>query len=764
MESNADSTPRPAAAPSKRPRLPKSKAAARMSPLSRLRVGQKLALIAVALGIPLTVLLTLLVQAQQKDITFAQDELVGVKFVTPLNILQVRANEYVEAAVYARQNKSGAAEARDKAQASVESSLKMLEGLAADYPKVDIKERIKEYRDQFSLMTSVAAVMDPVTILDEFEKLHNGPYKALVSEVGNSSNLLLDPEVASYYTMNVMLGGLADLRHLTGVAHIAADSAFGEAKLSSGAKDVILFGTNRAEAQVQDIKRDVAFAVAADPALKDTLGARANELDSLIGTYFNTLKRIGQGGLPDSAALRGNLQDNLEAVEESATEAASALQKTATSSLTTLLDERIGALQRTRLVTLLFVLAVLALALWLLLVIVRAITNPLTGLARAARSLGEGNLDVNVPVLTADEIGVVASSFNVAVNQLREADAKNALEREEARRLQENIGQFLDVTMNIADGDLTQRGAVTEDVLGNVVDSINLMVEELELVLRNVRNASSLVNEGADAMLSTTANIVRGTETTAQEAERVASEVQGVTETIRSMAESATASAQTAQLALQASQQGAQAVESTLAGMQNIRREVQGIAKRIKGLGDRSLEIQEIVDTISRISSQTNLLALNAAIEAAGAGEAGSRFAVVADEVRKLAESSAVATGRIATLIKNVQAEVQEVVASVEDGTREVEAGYRVAGTAGERLQEISQLAQRSAELAVMISSATQAQVSGVEQVSEAVGSIAQVAQTSRESVREGRESAEKLRQLAEALGVQLARFRLNNN
>ena len=69
------------------------------------------------------------------------------------------------------------------------------------------------------------------------------------------------------------------------------------------------------------------------------------------------------------------------------------------------------------------------------------------------------------------------------------------------------------------------------------------------------------------------------------------------------------------------------------------------------------MEISEIVETISQISSQTNLLALNAAIEASGAGAAGNRFAIVAGEVRKLAEDSERATQRIAGLIKNVQAE-----------------------------------------------------------------------------------------------------------
>lgn len=396
-------------------------------------------------------------------------------------------------------------------------------------------------------------------------------------------------------------------------------------------------------------------------------------------------------------------------------------------------------------------------------VFTRRLIQPIEKLAALSARVAQGDLSQRANLRSNDEIGVLAVAFDSAIDRLEDNEVRNQRERQEAQILQDHVGEFLDVTMNIADGDLTQRGRVTEDVLGNVVDSINLMVEELEGVLRQVQTASASVNEGAQSMLQSTDQIAEGAQTTATEAERVREQVGSVTISIRQMAQSAQASAQTAQAALHASQQGQEAVNSTLAGMQNIRREVAGISKRIKGLGDRSLEIQEIVDTISRLSSQTNLLALNAAIEAAGAGEAGIRFAVVADEVRKLAESSATSTARIAGLIKSVQAEIQQVVVSVEDGTREVEAGYRVAGTAGERLTEIAQLAERSAQLANDISGGTEAQVRRVEQVGESVTSIAQVAGASRVSVQSGRDTAERLGELADDLNAKLARFRLSS-
>ena len=404
----------------------------------------------------------------------------------------------------------------------------------------------------------------------------------------------------------------------------------------------------------------------------------------------------------------------------------------------------------------------LVLAVIVAVLLARSLTRPIQELVGVAERVGKGDLSQFAQVQTRDEIGVLANTFNKAIVGLREASERNEIELVRGRSLQQNIGSFLDVAMDIADGDFTKRGQVSEGVLGNVIDAINLMVEELTFLLQDVQGAALSVTEGSTEMAGITDEITHNTTLQAEEARKATRDVQQVTASIREMAENAEESARAASRTLSASQQGQQALDNTLNGMQNIRREVQSISKRIKGLGDRSLEISEIVETISRISSQTNLLALNAAIEASGAGEAGNRFAVVAGEVRKLAEDSKLATGRIETLIKAVQNEVQEVIVSVEDGTREVETGYRVTTEAGERLKEIGDIANRSAALAQLISQATQGQVRDVEEVGSSVSTIADVSERSQASVARSREAARKLQALAEAMTGNLARFRLN--
>jgi methyl-accepting chemotaxis protein len=398
---------------------------------------------------------------------------------------------------------------------------------------------------------------------------------------------------------------------------------------------------------------------------------------------------------------------------------------------------------------------------WLL---VGRLVRPIEGLAAIARRVGDGDLTQLAPVTSSDEIGVLAGTFNESIVRLRRqvlTEEDRDRERRQREELQANIARFLRVTTEIAKGDLTRRGEVTADVLGSAVDSINVMVEEIAGILAGVREAADTVSGAAREMIEAADHMVAGTQAQSEEARRLGGEVAEVTRSVRDVSSTAEASAGAARQTLAAADQGRNAVVDTLGGMQRIRAEVQGISRRIKGLGDRSLEISEIVDTITGIASQTNLLALNAAIEAAGAGEEGARFAVVADEVRRLAESSARAAQRIAALIKRVQGEIQEAVGAMETGTREVETGFQVAQQARDRLSEISTLSQVSAELAQQISATAQTQVGGVERVTQGIVSISATADRAAASVAEGRGVADRLGRLARELTERLARFRL---
>jgi methyl-accepting chemotaxis protein len=124
-------------------------------------------------------------------------------------------------------------------------------------------------------------------------------------------------------------------------------------------------------------------------------------------------------------------------------------------------------------------------------------------------------------------------------------------------------------------------------------------------------------------------------------------------------------------------------------GMRPIKVAVSETSAVVTGLNNAVKEIGKVTDTIKNIADQTNLLALNAAIEAARAGEHGRGFRVVAEEVRKLVDESRKGTGRINSLIENVQHETDRVMKSIEKVTSESAQGERVIIRATANIKEV---------------------------------------------------------------------------
>ena len=287
----------------------------------------------------------------------------------------------------------------------------------------------------------------------------------------------------------------------------------------------------------------------------------------------------------------------------------------------------------------------------------------------------------------------------------------------ENRRNQKAILRLLDDMGSFADGDLTVRATVTEDITGAMADSINYTIEELHILVEGINKASTQVAEASTQAQNVSSELLVAAQKQSENIEETTIAVLGIAESIGNVSKSAAESAQVAKRSLAAAEKGAIAVRESSAGMNEIRTHIQETAKRIKRLGENSQEIGEIVGLISDLTEMTNVLALNAAIQAASAGEAGKGFTVVAQEVQRLAERSAEATKQISALVKTTQSDTQEVVTAMEKSTFEVVEGGKLSDATGQALEEIEQVTNNLAKLIAGISDATQAQAQAADQV-----------------------------------------------
>ncbi len=393
----------------------------------------------------------------------------------------------------------------------------------------------------------------------------------------------------------------------------------------------------------------------------------------------------------------------------------------------------------------------------LTIIIVAMIIAPVRDLMEVSEALGRGDLSKKASVKSSDELGQLGTTLNTTIDRLQ-----GLVQTESDRdKMQHQVMDLLSIVSGAAEGDLTVKAEVTADALGSVADAFNLMINGLTALVSQASDVASEIQHSTSDILKASERMRRGAEQQTAQIQGASGAVNEMSHTIQRMAENAEAATQASLRATQAAVKGGTSVAETIKGMQRIRAAVQTTGKKIKGLGERSLEIGAIIEVINEIATQTNLLALNAAIEAARAGEQGRGFAVVADEVRKLAERAARATKDITSLIKGIQVETSEAVTVMEEGTREVEEGTKLADQAGAALREIEQIVKQTSGLVTDITNSAVNQVKVSEGIVTSMDSISKLTQETTVGVRDTVETIGKLAELSTRLTVAIGRFKL---
>jgi len=314
----------------------------------------------------------------------------------------------------------------------------------------------------------------------------------------------------------------------------------------------------------------------------------------------------------------------------------------------------------------------------------RYIRRPVRVVDKEFRNIMEGNLDTELDISIADEMGTLLCEIQSMQSYLRTTVDEIAMP---VKKMQARIVDLDAKVTEVADN------AVTEQ---DHIQQIASTMQEFSQSVAQVANMAADSLKEADAMR------------------------QIVDENNRNMELSITATGKVATT-------------------------VQASSKTIADLGESIQRIGLIANTIKEIADQTNLLALNAAIEAARAGEQGRGFAVVADEVRKLAERTATSTKGIAQTIAEINAISGAAVVSMQSAVSEVEGGITLIRKNGEGLKQIMSATMNVAERVDHIASASREQSAAGESVARSLERITELVDNNAKSAQQAKVSAEEL-------------------
>jgi len=684
--------------------------------LGRMSVGRMLLLMGASFLLPIALSTALLTRNLTHDIALAQLEVAGLRYEKPLVEILVALVDYAAISRgHAGADPGQAAGAIDASFAALDSLQAELGGRLQTTPESLLRQ------DKGALAPAkLEAAWKDLKVgagsLSDFDREARlralaADVLALVAHVGDSSTLILDPDLDTYYLMDlttVVLPG--SLQHLD--AMNARSAAAPKGRPFDEGDRVELFSLS-ALLQSDDLEHAAASgrtALRSDPdfhgtseSLQTALPPALEDHGMALLTLISTSRELTTSRDP------GALRADFSAASSHALEASHTLWLVAASELEKLLEIRGASLARERALGLLVVIAALAAAAGLAWRIAVNITRPLAEAVAVAGSL----------------VGEQAAARTLAPEQESESEILRATHA---------LGGLAKSLRA-----LVARVKGTVEALAQSIEGLSPVAEKIELTSTQLGESSRQMEEGVDQAAQSLATaaaaasqasqgvhvLATGSRTVRGEMEAARADVESVNELIRSVSVAVEELSSSLGEVSKSSSHSASIAE-------NAARSARQTTVAFEGLNASAKEIGNVVGLISDIADQTNLLALNARIEAASAGEAGRGFAVVANEVKELARQTALATQDIEGRISAIQAATRSAFEAIElilklidqmhDNTRSVvTAVEEQTATSAEISSALSEVVGRTDAIARAVASAADASVrsaSGADELS----------------------------------------------
>jgi methyl-accepting chemotaxis protein len=339
----------------------------------------------------------------------------------------------------------------------------------------------------------------------------------------------------------------------------------------------------------------------------------------------------------------------------------------------------------------LIVLAAAAISIAIGYMITRSVTRPVQIAVEVAGRLAKGDIDVNIPAYSNDEMGTMLTAL------------KNM-----ALKLKEQIGELVE-GISVLAGSTAQISSAAAQ-FASTTQEVATSINEVVVSMKEVKQTTELSNEKAREMVAR------------------------------------------AESAVQTSRGGEDAVQETVALIDTIQEQMIAIADRVVELSDQGQSIGEIIAAVDDVADQSRLLAVNASIEAVKAGEHGKGFTVVADEIKNLAQQSKLSTSQVRTILTDIQKATAAAVMATEKGGKAVDNGVKQSTGTGEAIRTLGESIAHTSRSALQIEATSRQQSAGIEQVFAAMENIGAAMEQSAENAAQLENSARDLNELGKKL------------
>lgn len=392
--------------------------------LKNIRIWQKLSLIAIVLVIPVVVLLLFLLAEQNKAIDFATRERQGIEYVI---VMRQLIREVQEHRTYSSAVLSGNASYRSQVlteQDEIDDAFKKLEAVDAKYGSLfDTTNDLPVIKARWLDLKSRALTISAQDSADAHTRFINNDVFPLIFKISNKSGLVLDPDLDSYYTIDLMVNKVPDLTEILGQARAYGLNAIGR-KSASGDQRLLSTLVVRGRDGIGEVNKRLNIVLQVNAFFEPQL--RPAIVDDMATT--NQFLDLVEGRIITPPSIDITPAEYLSVADKSL-DATFKLFDVAAPALDGLLLARIQRANQQRFFSLGVAVLSLFAALVLVFSVARSITRPITQLSRVADRLSLGELDARIEIDSKDEVGELAESIS-----RMQVSLQAAIERLRSRR------------------------------------------------------------------------------------------------------------------------------------------------------------------------------------------------------------------------------------------------------------------------------------------------------------------------------------------
>jgi len=381
--------------------------------LDRLTISRKLLLISLSFLLPVLTLLFFVWRGIQGPIHFASAELDGLAYhqkITPV----LRALLDIQAA-------SGPAPANSLAAADAAwTGLRAAGPLAAalHFDPQGLAARGREGMDAASLEAKWNAWKAAGAAREQLPPLITG-LRGMIAHLDDTSNLLLDPDLDTFYLMDVHSLALPQTQERLGRIAALLGQHAGKNIGESTRLEMAVAARLLREVDIDRVQAGTTAAVKEDPNFYGAFPSLARRLPPVTSAFVTQAGETARH--LESAARTGRVPAAAPATAQAALAASFALWQASSEELAGMIGVRIGAFIGQRWTALLFAALALAIAAFIVRQVAASITGPLQQCCDALAALARKDLTCRVDLPGDTELARMAQSLNAAAAGLKAA-------------------------------------------------------------------------------------------------------------------------------------------------------------------------------------------------------------------------------------------------------------------------------------------------------------------------------------------------------